>query len=136
MSHLKSNLQSTAGAHIAECYSSDAIYAPGTIVMIGGTQEITQATVEHSDKIVGVVSTEPAYLLNSMTENCTPVALAGRATCRVIGPITKGDLITISTTPGVGCVQSKADTRSTIGRALADYPDTVEGTVEIKVDRA
>ena len=64
-------------ADMAEIYSSDVEYEPGTVVKIGGEKEITQ-TLEHADvESFGVISSNPAYLMNSEA-NGQPVALAGR----------------------------------------------------------
>ena len=87
-------------ADLAEMYCADAEYAPGTVVVFGGSAEIT-VTAEFSDeRVAGVISTNPAYLMNS-GEPGLPVALRGKVPVRVIGPVNKGDSLVTSTTPGV-----------------------------------
>lgn len=90
-------------ADLAELYVSDTEYDPGTIVIFGGAEEVTQSTTSLDHKIAGVVSTNPAYLMNDKQEGCTvAVALKGKVPVNVIGPVSKGDLIVSSDTPGVG----------------------------------
>jgi len=87
-------------ADLAENYTTDAAYAPGTVVVFGGEQQIT-VTTEHADeRVAGVVSTDPAYLMNS-GEAGTAVALRGKVPTRVIGPVVKGDSLVTSSIPGV-----------------------------------
>jgi len=87
-------------ADLAENYLADTNYAPGTVVVFGGAAEIT-VTAEYSDeRVAGVISTNPAYLMNS-GEPGLPVALRGKVPVRVIGPVNKGDSLVTSTTPGV-----------------------------------
>jgi filamentous hemagglutinin len=87
-------------ADLAENYLADTDYNPGTVVVFGGAAEIT-VTSEYSDeRVAGVISTNPAYLMNS-GEPGLPVALRGKVPVRVIGPVNKGDSLVTSTTPGV-----------------------------------
>jgi len=87
-------------ADLAENYLADANYAPGTVVIFGGEQEITVTTEAADERVAGVISTNPAYLMNS-GEPGLPVALRGKVPVRLIGPVTKGDSLVTSTTPGV-----------------------------------
>ena len=87
-------------ADLAENYLADADYAPGTVVIFGGEQEITVTTEAADERVAGVISTNPAYLMNS-GEPGLPVALRGKVPVCVIGPVTKGDSLVTSTTPGV-----------------------------------
>jgi hypothetical protein len=87
-------------ADLAENYISDADYAPGTVVVFGGEKEITVTTALADERVAGVVSTNPAYLMNS-GEPGLPVALRGKVPVKVIGPVTKGDSLVTSTTAGI-----------------------------------
>ena len=87
-------------ADLAENYVSDADYTPGTVVIFGGEQEITVTTESADERVAGVVSTNPAYLMNS-GEPGLPVALRGKVPVKVVGPVTKGDSLVTSTTAGV-----------------------------------
>ena len=90
-------------ADLAELYTSDIEYDPGTVVIFGGSAEVTQSTTSLDHKIAGVVSTNPAYLMNKDQSGTTvAVALRGKVPVNIIGPVKKGDLIVTSDTPGVG----------------------------------
>jgi Major tropism determinant N-terminal domain len=87
-------------ADLAENYLADSEYAIGTVVVFGGEQEIT-VTAEHGDeRVAGVISENPAHLMNSACPGLA-VALRGRVPVKVIGPVTKGDSLVTSTTAGV-----------------------------------
>lgn len=90
-------------ADLAELYTTDANYEVGTVLVFGGKEEVTQSITKLDHKIAGVVSTQPAYLMNKDQKgNTVAVALRGRVPVNVIGPVRKGDLIVSSDTPGVG----------------------------------
>lgn len=76
-------------ADLAEKYLTDTDYPAGTVVMVGGTQEVT-ASISGSVAI-GVVSTSPAFMMNSTLVGGTYVALKGRVPVFIIGNVTKGD---------------------------------------------
>jgi hypothetical protein len=122
-------------ADLGERYRSDSNYEPGTVVAIGGTSEVTIATQDTATAIAGVVSTEPAYILNSMAQDSVIVALAGRVPTRVVGTINKGDILTISNIAGVATATSQPQYGTIIGRALESYNSEIVGSIEIKVDR-
>jgi hypothetical protein len=83
---------------LAEKYlPDDAEMPPGTVVKIGGDKEITRASF--GDFPIGVISTDPAYLMNSSLTGGLPVALKGRVPVMCMGAITKGDQM-ISTGSG------------------------------------
>jgi len=76
-------------ADLAEKYLADADYEPGTVVCIGGEKEVTAST--WGKRANGVVSTNPAYMMNSELEGGTYIALKGRVPVKVVGRIKKGD---------------------------------------------
>ena len=78
-------------ADLAEKYLADADYAPGTVVSIGGEKEVTAATT--GDIVLGVVSTNPAYMMNSELAGGTYIALKGRVPVKVTGPVHKGNAL-------------------------------------------
>lgn len=123
-------------ADLAEVYTSDQAYAPGTVVVFGGEAEVTQSYDSHDTRIAGVVSTNPAYLMNG-AESGIPVALQGRVPCRVIGPITKGDRVVSSHIAGVA---QRLDTQlyqpgCIIGKALQAIDSTDISVIEVVVGR-
>lgn len=74
-------------ADLAEKYVTDAEYPVGTVIVIGGEKEATAGQL--GDKAIGVISAEPAYLMNSES-NGQAVALKGRVPVRVVNPVKKG----------------------------------------------
>ena len=118
-------------ADLAELYTSDKEYTAGTIVVHGGSAEVTQSTTKMDHKVAGVVSTKPAYLMNSEEKGLTgPVALRGTVPVSVIGPVAKGDLIVTSDTPGVGEAHpGVTNCVFVIGKALED--DDTENLVRL-----
>lgn len=86
-------------ADLAEKYTSDSDYAPGTVLVFGGAQEVTVATEFADTRVAGAVTTDPAYLMNAELDGVA-IALRGRIPVNVIGKVTKGDLLVTSTTPG------------------------------------
>jgi len=88
-------------ADLAENYQADAVYEPGTVVVFGGLAEITTTLDSADTSVAGIISTNPAYLMNSDCTDGLPVALRGRVPCKVYGPVTKGDsLVTADNRPG------------------------------------
>jgi hypothetical protein len=122
-------------ADLAEHYAADAEYAPGTVVVFGGESEITVSNISHDTRVAGVVSSQPAYVMNAKNPG-TLVALAGRVPCQVQGPVAKGDRLVnkISGTAGrfdpaqgeLGCI---------IGKSLEDITNDQVALIEISVGR-
>jgi len=121
-------------ADLAEKYQADAAYEPGTVVMFGGTEEVTLADVD-TPRVAGVVSTQPGYLLNGglNTENSIELALTGRVPCKVTGTIRKGDMLT-SAGNGYAHANHNPAMGTVIGKALEDHDD-LEGIIEVVVGR-
>ena len=86
-------------ADLAENYKSDSMYASGTVVVFGGDQEITISREAADERVAGVISTNPAHLMNAGQPGL-PVALRGRVPVMVIGPVFKGDSLITSDTSG------------------------------------
>ena len=122
-------------ADLAEKYEADADYEPGTVLVIGGEKEVTVTDEAGSYKVIGVVSTDPAYLMNSES-NGVAIALRGRVPCKVIGNVNKGDVLVTSDTPGYAMVGAMAHSLSPlqiVGRSLQTKTDAQPGVVEIIV---
>jgi hypothetical protein len=126
-------------ADLAEMYSADSKYLPGTVVDFGGDKEVTITTGSHSTAVAGIISTQPSYLMNSTLdgENAVEVALTGRVPCRVVGAIKKGDRLVSSDLPGVATVLdiTKYQPGCIIGKSLENYDSTEVGTIEVAVGR-
>ena len=123
-------------ADLAEIYESDQDYEPGTVLVFFGTKEVTTTNADHDSKVAGVVSTNPAYLMNAKT-NGVALALTGRVPCKVQGPINKGDLVTTSIQPGIGQAVDPAAwvPGCVIGKSLEIIEDNSVQTIEIAVGR-
>jgi hypothetical protein len=76
-------------ADLAEKYLPDADYPVGTVVSVGGDKEVTASS--DGDIPIGVVSGQPAYLMNKDLAGGLAIALKGRVPVNVVGPITKGN---------------------------------------------
>jgi hypothetical protein len=121
-------------ADVAERFEADVELAPGTVVELGGSAEITQVTAELSEKVFGVISTRAAYLMNSSAGSDAthpPVAMTGRVPVNVVGQVLKGDrLVSAGNGQARSAQPGEATAFNVIGRALRDKLDTGVGTVE------
>lgn len=122
-------------ADLAERYVSDNYYHPGTVLDFGGEYEVTQSAVDMSTKLAGVVSTNPAYLMNDAlsAEHVVTVALYGRVPCRVQGEVKKGDMM-VSAGNGRARAEANPAMGSVIGKSLQDWTGG-EGVIEVVVGR-
>jgi len=121
-------------ADLGEYYAADSLYEPGTVLMFGGSNEVTIAD-DATNKVAGVVSTNPAYVMNSDINCEYPIVLAlqGRVPCKVRGNIKKGDML-ISGGSGYARPSNSPLMGTVIGKALADF-NGIEGIIEIAVSR-
>jgi hypothetical protein len=131
---LRGTATSAQYADLAENYLADNQYEPGTVLEIGGMFEVTIAQ-ELSNKIAGVVSTNPAYLMNSECKGkyVVAVALQGRIPCKIKGPVQKGNML-VSAGNGFAKATEFPQFGTIIGKSLEDF-DGLEGTIEVLVGR-
>jgi hypothetical protein len=126
-------------ADLAENYQADDNYEPGTVLVFGGDNELTISTQSHDTSVAGVVSTNPAHLMNGALggPNVVPLALQGRVPCLVKGPVNKGTVVVASSTAGVA--EALAITRfqpgCVIGKSLENIPDDSIKLIEVVVGR-
>jgi len=121
-------------ADVAERFAADAVYEAGTVVELGGSEEITRSIEELSDSVFGVISTRAAYLMNSGAGSDLThpaVAMTGRVPVQCTGVVRKGDRL-VSAGNGVArsAQPGEATAFNTIGRALVDKLDAGTGKVE------
>jgi hypothetical protein len=133
-------------ADMAERYHADETIDPGTVVQLGGVNEITTANGFCSTSVFGVISTQPGFKMNSEagTSNTHPyVTLTGRTPIKVMGKVNKGDRLINSEVPGVAqalpqefikhCNEQGEQMTlhwGVIGRALEDKTDDELGSIE------
>jgi hypothetical protein len=121
-------------ADLAENYVADAEYDPGTVLEFGGKFEVTLAQ-DGTNRVAGVVTTNPAYLMNSNCQGTyvAAVALQGRTPCKVRGHVRKGDML-MSGGAGFARRAQSPQMGTIIGKALSDF-NGVEGVIEVAVGR-
>lgn len=124
-------------ADLAENYLADADYEPGTVLVFGGTTEVTVSTEKGTHRVAGVVTTNPAHLMNSHLkgDHVVGIALQGRVPCKVIGRVAKGDLLVASAVPGYAMVNNTPGVGTVIGKALENKFDTERGVIEVVVGK-
>ena len=102
-------------ADLAEVYVTDQDYPTGTAMCIGGEAEATACN--SSCMAIGVISAQPAYLMNSDCDG-QAIGLKGRVPVRVKGPVSKGQAVyawqdgvcsTVATTALVGIALDSDD---------------------------
>ena len=121
-------------ADVAERFAADTELLPGTVVALGGSEEITKVMDDLSEDVFGVISTRAAYLMNSQAGNDQThpaVAMTGRVPVMVIGAVRKGDRLVSA---GNGFARSaqpgEATAFNVIGRSLVNKLSADNGTVE------
>jgi hypothetical protein len=119
-------------ADLAERYTSDANYEPGTVVDFGGDAEVTLSNIDSSPSVAGVVSTNPAYMMNSDGDGLY-IALVGRVPTKVTGPVRKGQMM-VSNGDGTARGENNPIMGGVIGKALENFSDGV-GVIEVVVGR-
>ncbi len=124
-----------AGMVVSERFETDSTYDVGTVVVFGGTNEITSSSIQNDTTVVGVISSNDALLMNANagTSSTHPsVVLSGRAICKVYGTVNKGDLLVTSDQAGYAMASATPTVGTVIGKALGSQV-TGYGTIEILV---
>lgn len=121
-------------ADIAERFHADKVYEVGTVVAVGGTNEVTETTAAYSDDIFGIVADNPAFVLNQKTQDLEywpAITLVGRTPVRVKGTVNKGDRLASSDVAGVAQAADTAHLTmfNYIGRALEDKTTEEESLI-------
>ena len=115
-------------ADLAEMYAADEEIAPGTVVHFAGEGKLAACDVENCRAVAGIVSTDPAYLMNSVQEGVA-LALAGRVPCKVTGAVAAGDLM-VSAGNGMAMANNEAAMGTVIGKAI-EANEGGEGVIEV-----
>ncbi len=77
-------------ADLAEKYLADKDYEPGTVVSVCEHEDHEVEACQWGQRAIGVVSTNPAFMMNKDLEGGTYIALKGRVPCKVVGAVKKG----------------------------------------------
>ena len=126
-------------ADLAEYYKGEEAYEPGTVVCFGGREEVHISVEKCSKRVAGVVSTNPAYLMNSTCSGIpVAVALQGRVPCKVTGTCQKGDIM-VSAGDGTATawyhVATIMQPGVVIGKSIEDKNDAEESVIEVAIGR-
>jgi hypothetical protein len=121
-------------ADVAERFEADELLAPGTVVELGGTKEITKSRMELSESVFGVISTRPAFTMNGGAgedDTHPAVAMTGRVPVKVTGYVKKGDRL-VSAGDGIARAAQRSELTAfnVIGRSLVDKNTPEVGTIE------
>jgi len=112
-------------ADLAEKYLTDKNYEAGTVVSVGGAQEVTAS--KEGDRALGVISASPAYMMNAHMAGGQFVALKGRLQVNVIGVVNKGDRLIATDN---GCAKASTSSADVFGIALES--STFEGVKKVE----
>ena len=124
-------------ADLAENYLGDNEYEPGTVLVFGGEKEVSTTDTKGDRRVAGIVSTNPAHLMNDglIGDHVVAIGLQGRVPCKVLGRVEKGDLLVTSAIPGYAIVDNDPKIGTVIGKAVANKDTDDRGTVEVVVGR-
>jgi len=128
-------------ADLAENYLGDRDdYMPGTVMIFGGSAEVTAVQKEYDTRVAGVVSDNPAYLMNVADVGnrfMVPIALTGRVPTKVQGPVEIGDVLVTSSQYGIAqkIDNAKFVPGCILGKALGKIEDNSVGTIEVVIGR-
>lgn len=114
-------------ADLAEKYTTDSNYEPGTVVVVSYDENGAEATQSFAanQRVLGVISTNPAFLMNDEADG-QPIALRGRVPVKIVGAIRKGQPV-VSTADGKGIF---GDNSNSFGIALETNLDPSVKLVE------
>ncbi len=116
-------------ADVAEKYDSNTEYEPATVVVFGGEKEITVTSTRGDTRVAGVISEYPAYIMNSLGEG-QAVALRGKVPVKVVGPVSKGDLLITGELRGYAVAASGEFSPNAVFAKCLENKESIEpGTV-------
>jgi hypothetical protein len=115
-------------ADLAEKYLADQEYEVGTVVVVGGEAEVTASS--YGELAIGVVSANPAFMMNKDLEGGTYIALKGRVPVKVNGAVKKGDRLTAGDT---GCAVVTKECKDVFAVALESSEDAGVKLIEAVV---
>jgi hypothetical protein len=111
---------------LAEKYLPDADYEVGTVMVVGGEKEVTASS--WGQRAIGVISANPAFMMNKDLEGGVYVALKGRVPVKVTGVVKKGQRL-IATNGGLA-VAGVPHSSDVFAMALESSDDAGVKTIE------
>ena len=116
-----------AGSDIAEWIPSNEDLSKETIISAdpNNREKVVASTKEYDNSVIGIVATQPGWLMGDETKDGVQMALSGRVPVRVTlknGEIKIGDPITTSSIKGVGMKATKAG--PIVGKAMEAVNET------------
>ena len=111
---------------IAEWVPSGGSLVPGTVVVIGGGNEVRPSDRAYDTRVAGVVSSRPGLVLGVAGSDKAKVATTGRVKVKVDAtrhPVAAGDLLVTSDKPGMAMVSEPID----LGGVKIHRPGTLIG---------
>jgi hypothetical protein len=130
-----STIEATYG-DLSEYYEADQEYESGTVLVFGGEKEVTTTSTLADTRVAGVVSTASSFKMNMDCPGTKALlALAGRVPCKIIGTVSKGDMVCTSTTPGYACRADNPGFGTIVGKSLVDKTTPEPGVIEVAVGR-
>ncbi len=128
-------------ADVAEMFPAESGLEPGDVLVIGLDGKLARSTQAYQGTVVGVYSTQPAFVGGAPDDGETaagqvPLAIVGRVPVKISaenGSIRPGDLLVASATPGHAMRAGANPTvGSIIGKALAGW-DQGAGVIQMLV---
>jgi hypothetical protein len=116
-------------ADLAEKYLADRDYVTGTVVIIGGAKEVTASDV--NTRAIGVVSADPAFMMNKDLEGGIYIALKGRVPCNTYGSVQKGDRLIAG--PAGTAMAAHGNYANVFAIALESTGAQADNTIEVLV---
>jgi len=103
-------------------YLTDVEYEVGTVVSVGGNKT-KLLLVRWGERAIGVVSANPAFMMNKDLEGGTYIALKGRVPVKVIGAIRKGQRLIAANN---GCASAGAMHSSDVFAIALESSDNID----------
>ena len=113
-------------ADLAEKYTVEKDHPVGTVMYVAPAGEYEIAPCLLDSYPVGVISENPAYLMNAEADG-QAIALEGRVPVRVVGSVSKGQKLFVD---AEGCASTKFNGNPLVGIALESNLDEDEKLVE------
>lgn len=112
-------------------FVTDAQYISGSVVIFGGSKEITATGRTADVSVAGVVTYESSALAAATALLSLPVVLRGKTKVNVIGSVTSGDLLVTSYKPGFAQSVGKDSSYgvAVFAKAISSTTSTGESTI-------